>query len=351
LRCFHGHPHNNNPGKDVSMRPLVLACSVVAALACAAGAQAQQCGPLKRALSLDLRPGPQGGPLFGVAVTVNGTPRVFQLNTAGQISRVSPAIVSELKLSPRSQGQMFARNGAVRNGAVVTVDLGVGNQVLKDNEMLVMQGSGPFDGIYAPDLMQHYDIEMDFAGRKLNYFLTDHCDGQVVYWPNAGITSVPIRGWTEHASYPIMTIPVAVDGHPMMATVETGDPGTTMEADTAHQLFDLTADSPGAVPLGTMNGNASQRVYGYTFKTLTIGGVTINAPRVRVEPDLLGRGTSDTIMADSRVVRHTDNKVPALRLGMNVLGRLHLYIAAKEQKLYLTQGADQGTGAGAAARP
>ena len=334
------------------MRPLALAFSLLAATAAfAAGAQAQSCGPLKRALSLDLKPGPAGGPLFGVAVTVNGTPRTFALSTNGQISRLGRAVVTELKLSPRSQGRLLARNGAVRNAQVVTVDLGVGGQVLKDNEMIVADDPGRFDGVYAPDLMQHYDIDMDFAARKLNYFLSDHCDGQVIYWTTAGATSVPVRGWTEHASYPVMTVPVSVEGHELMATVNTGDPITIMEADTAHQLFNLTADSPGAIPLGTMNGNASQRIYGYTFKTLAIGGLVMNNVRVRVEPDLLGTGTRDTLQADSHIVRRTDNRAPAVRLGMNVLGRLHLYIAAKEEKLYLTQGADQGAGGAPAARP
>jgi predicted aspartyl protease len=322
---------------------------VLLALSTAAGfvpaAQAADCGALTRALSLDLTPGPAGGPLLGVAVTINGTPRNFLLDTDGQVSRVSRAIVTQLGLSPRSQGKLLALNGAVINSYVVTVDLGVGSAMLKNNEMLVQENPGRFDGLFAPDLMQHYDIDLDFAGRKLNYFLTDHCDGKVAYWVNSGITSVDLRGWTEHANYPEPTIPVSIDGHEVLAVINTGNANTTLDADTAHQLFDLTADSAGTVPMGTMNGNASQRVYGYTFKTLAIGGLTISSPRITILPDLMGKQGTDTVRADSRIVRYTDHRLPTVRLGMDMLRRLHVYIAAKENKVYLTLAADQGQGA------
>jgi hypothetical protein len=329
------------------MRPLVLAFSLLATTAVlAAAAQAQTCGPLKRALSLDLRPGPQGGPLFGVAVTVNGTPRTFLLNTRNS-SAVSRQVVTEQKISTRTWGKSYLIDGSSINAYAVTIDLGVGGQVLKDNEMLVNENLGRWDGLFAPDLMQHYDIEMDFVGRKLNYFLTDHCDGQVVYWPNAGITSVDFHGWDDHRDFPDLTIPVSIDGHEVMASVIASNPDTTMDADTAHQLFQLTADSPGAVPLGTLDGNLAHRVYGYTFKTLTIGGLTIRSPRMRVIPDLVGTKGTETVQADSHIVRRTDHTLPAIRLGMNVLGRLHLYLAAKEHKLYITNAPAAAQSAGA----
>jgi hypothetical protein len=308
-------------------------------------AQAADCGTLKRALSLDLTPGPRGGPFYGVAVTVNGTPRNFALSTAAKISRLSRAVVTQLGLTPRSQGKMLGLNGSVSNAYVVTVDLGVGSALLKNNEMFIDESDGPFDGQFSSDLMQHYDIDIDFAGRKLNYFVTDHCDGQVVYWPNSGVTNVTYRGWTQHADNPLMIIPVSINGHEVLADVNTSIARTTLDADTANQLFGVTADSPGTVPMGTVNGNNSQRIFGYTFKTLSIGGLTISDPRLTVMPDIVGKQGTDTVRADSRIVRYTDHNLPTVRLGMDMLRRLHIYIATKEQKLYVTLAADQGQGA------
>jgi hypothetical protein len=323
-----------------------IAITSLAVLVAALPAHAADCGTLTRAISLDLAPGPGGGPRFGVPVTVNGTPRTLMLNTAYRESRLSRSLVTQLGLSPRSAGKMLSVRGGVANGYVVTVDLGIGPSMIKDNPMRVDENDGPFDGAFGADLMDRYDIELDFAARKLNYFLTDHCDGKVVSWPNAGATSVPFRGWgtiaTRNAAMrrggltptPMMlTIPVSIDGHELQAMVNTSLPTTTLEADDAHALFDLSPDSAGAVPMGTMDGNPAHRVFGYTFKTLAIGGVTISNPRISVMPNLLGTTTSDTLRADTRLGRRTDDRLPPVRLGMDMLRRLHLYIATKEEKL------------------
>jgi hypothetical protein len=67
-----------------------------------------------------------------------------------------------------------------------------------------------------------------------------------------------------------------------------------------------------------------------------MGGMTIRNPRLRVVPDLIGTGTVDTLRADSRVRRRTDEFLPTVQLGMDVLSRLHLYIEIKEKKLHFT---------------
>jgi hypothetical protein len=338
---------------------------VLLVLAAAAGftahAQAADCGPLREALSLDLQPGP-GGARFGVPVTINGTPRNLLLNTEFKVSRVSRAVVNDQKLSTSSYGKMLALNGQVLNGYMVTVDLGIGSSLLKGTEMLVDENGGGFDGEFATDLMQRYDIEMDFTGRKLNYFLPDHCEGKVVYWPTAGFTSIPIRGWgarlantsamnhTGMTPHPEgLTITVAIDGHDVEAAIDTNVAQTTLDSDTARSLFNLTADSPGVTQLGSMDGTQAHRRFGYAFKTLSFGGVTLHDPHIMMMPDLLGTKSSEMIQADSHIQRRTDDRLPTMRIGMDILRNLHLYIATREQKLYLTLAPQPGYGRGAAA--
>jgi hypothetical protein len=65
-------------------------------------------------------------------------------------------------------------------------------------------------------------------------------------------------------------------------------------------------------------------------------------------PDLLGTKSSEMIQADSHIQRRTDDRLPTMRIGMDILRNLHLYIATNEQKLYLTL-APQPSGGGAAA--
>lgn len=176
------------------MRFHILAFTAVIVL-CTAPAQAQQstCGPLTRAFSLDLTPGPGGG-RYAVTITVNGQQKQFLLSTGSPNSRLARRVVNELKLSQRSQGRMLIGNGQVNNAYVVTADLEIGPMKGPKHEMVVAENPGPFDGIFGRDLMQNYDVEIDFACGKPSYFLTDHCPGRVVHWATNGIPSVDFIG-------------------------------------------------------------------------------------------------------------------------------------------------------------
>lgn len=315
-------------------------------------AQAQQCGNLTRAFSLDLTPGP-GGARYGVPVTVNGVTKQFVLSTRDWASRLSLDVVAELKLNARqlNGSVMLASDGTTRNASIVRADLGIGPMKAPGHEMYVMERSGAFDGLFSPDLMQNYDIELDFAGRKLNYFLTDHCPGRVVYWTNSGFTTVEYKGWDNNASQAGITIPVTLDGKQVYAEIDTNSPITTVDADAARSLFNLTPDSQGAIPLGALDNNPAHRMYGWTFKSLQIGGLAISNTRTQVIPDLIGSRDANMLTPDSRVRRHTDEYQPTVRIGMDVLRRLHLYIAANERKIYITPAAGPASAPQAPATP
>jgi predicted aspartyl protease len=316
------------------MRKLLLACLLLAA---PAGAQAQQCGNLVRVMSLALD---DHGNYFTVPVTVNGQPRHFLLDTGGAFTQIAlpTAKAMNLAIAP-SRIQTFDMYGNSSAGQV-RVDIGVGRLTAKNEDVLV-SSLGVADGIFAADFMQNYDIDIDFAARKLNYFLTDHCDGRVVYWPAGVVAAVPFHGWNSHGDSH-MNVTVKLDGHEMTAMIDTGASGSTLDAATARQLFDLTPETPGAVPLGVM-GASNRKIFGWAFKTLEIGGLTIRDPHLRVIPELMGKNDDSNIAADSHIRRITDGMQPTMLIGMNTLRKLHMYIAFKEHKLYLTAGSDQVT--------
>ncbi len=330
------------------MRPSALVLLVLAVLAgFAPAAQAQQCGNLVRALSVDLE---DHGSYFAVPLTINGTPRRYLLDTGGALTQISLDTIKAMGMTPQpSRFVMYDMYGN-KNSGQIRADIGLGGQTIKNREMQVT-GMGGLDGIFAADLMQNFDIDIDFAAKKLNYFLTDHCDGRVVYWPASVIASVPFHGWTINGDSH-MNVTVKLDGHDVPAIIDTGASTSTLDADTARQLFDLTADSPGAVVKGTMAGT-SRKVFGWTFKTLEIGSIVIRDPRLDVLPNLMGKGRGDRedIAADSHIQRITDGMQPTMLIGMETLRKLHLYIAFKERKLYLTAGSDQTTQRPAAAAP
>jgi hypothetical protein len=88
--------------------------------------------------------------------------------------------------------------------------------------------------------------------------------------------------------------------------------------------------------MGMLDNNPAHRMFGWTFKSLKIGGLTITNAKMQVVPDLTGTKERTMLTAGSRLQRHTDEFQPTVRIGMDVLRRLHLYIAAKEKKIYIT---------------
>ena len=158
-----------------------------------------------------------------------------------------------------------------------------------------------------------------------------------------------VTTWPDSSTSPACSRALA-SARLMPATIDTNLAQTTLDADTAHALFDLTADSPGVVQLGSMDGTQTHRRFGYVFKTLSFGGVTLHDPHIMMVPNLLGSKSSETIQADSRIQRRTEDRLASMRIGMDILRTLHLYIATKEQKLYLTLAPPPAGRAGAPAQ-
>jgi hypothetical protein len=194
-------------------------------------------------------------------------------------------------------------------------------------------------GVLANDLMAAFDVEMDFAGGKLKYFLADHCEGQGVYWPATAVAVVPYSSQKMGSNRPDshLQVPVTLDGHSLDATIDTGSPRSTISAYAAGYIFHVTADSPGAVPLGTVENDPNHKVFGYVFGSLALEGVTINNPRIVVYPDLYGsKDPNNRVRTGDFIKRVDDQPRPELTIGMDVLRKLHLYVASKEHKLYIT---------------
>jgi hypothetical protein len=170
--------------------------------------------------------------------------------------------------------------------------------------------------------MGEYDIELDFAGGKMNYFSRDHCPGKVVYWPAAAIAVVPIRfGDMQH-----LVLDVSLDGHPFRAMIDTGAPGTTLTMGEARRVFGLTpADG--------------DKPFEHVFQKLSFEGLEVANPHIAVIPDKTGsKDPNNDFVTGSRVHRvdDADTSDPVMLIGMNILSKLHLYIAFSERKIYVT---------------
>jgi hypothetical protein len=327
--------------RNLNWWPSALSAAVVILCGLAAPAFADDCGPLQQAASVDLTMTPNGLPM--VPVTLNGSPRKFLFGTAGSISTITQAAADSLNLSAvSSRVRLLSTNGNASSRFVSVASFVYGGLQGKDLEFLISPDSNlgspnlPVDGELAGDIMKRYDTEMDFAGGKLSYFLPDHCDGHVVHWTTAPASVVPFRRTQPGIRNPNDTdirFHVTLDGKDLLAVLNTAGGRSQMSARTAD-TYDVNEDTMGTVPLGTMAGH---KVFSYAFKTIAFGDVTVNNPRVVILPDVVGRNDPNNAgRTDSRIKKEDDDLEPDLSIGMDVIRQLHIYVATKEEKLYIT---------------
>jgi len=328
--------------------PLALAAAFLSLSALAAPAQADDCGPLKKLLSLDLTSAPSG--VSSIPVTINGSPRRLEFDTAGGRSVLSEGALDSLGLHAVSGNvKLLDRSGNASQRSVTIDSLVIGGMEAKNVVFQVSPNPNfggnpqlPVDGGLANDIMENYDLDLDYAGGKVSYFSPDHCDGHVVYWTTSPPSVIPFRhtapGSFNNADTHIR-FHVNLDGKDLQAVLNTAAARSQMSARTAG-TYDVNEDTKGTVPLGT---TAGRKVFGYTFKTIAFGDVTVTNPHIVVLPDVVGRNDpNNAVRADSRIRKVDDDVgVPDITIGMDVIRQLHVYIAAKEGKLYITAAADQ----------
>ncbi|MBV9993024.1 MAG: aspartyl protease family protein [Alphaproteobacteria bacterium] len=331
------------------------AFAVLAALAAffvsaAAGdAAAQTCG-LSLMASLDMTMLPDGR--FTVPVTLNGVSHQFLVDTAGVFSEISDSAAQKLGLKETEAGTfLYGASGKLKLGAATVTSFKVGNNEARNFHIAVrhLPADAPAppkeqtkteaetDGLLAPDFLSLFDVEIDTAKKKANLFSQDHCPGKVVYWTRGGYADLPFR-FTSGAimSTPHIQLRMTLDGHDVSAALDTGADGSYLRKRSAVQIFGVDETSPGVSKVA--DSPDAYPVYRKQFGSLTLGGLTVQNPVVYIFP---GKEEDAFRMEHSEKSRddpiYGSSLAPEdFTLGMNVLSKLHLYIAYKEKKVYIT---------------
>lgn len=279
-----------------------------------------------------------------IPVTVNGTKEHFLVDTGGVASTISSSVVDALHLKRHELSRYtevyFADGSRVKHYADVDA-LGIGRAQASNVKLLVMPehsqtGMDTLQGTLASDLLRNFDLDFDFAGGKLNLISPDHCKGKVVYWASAYAT-LPFSMWRGNDH---IQIPVTLDGQKFTAIVDTGASRTSLLADTARSDFGLEPGGPGmeAVP------GASDKTLGHyrhRFKALILNGVKVKNPLIVIIPDDMKKSfwSHHTEKSARDPVYGVGIDPEPIILGMDVLRKLHLYIAYGERTLYVTPAA------------
>ncbi len=176
---------------------------------------------LKLMASLDMTEDTYGQLL--VPLEINGSSKLFIVDTAGVYSAVFDGAVDQLHLGRRrvDNGIEFCMpNGSQIKFGTIANSLKTGNNEVKDLHMLVLpddHGNEAVAGILGPDILRVLDVDFDFGGKKLNLFSPDHCEGKVVYWAKS-YTTVPFK--ISGGSHILVT--TNLDGHDIRTAVDMG---------------------------------------------------------------------------------------------------------------------------------
>jgi hypothetical protein len=299
----------------------------------AMAARAQDCTPSKLLATVEMQSAEPESNIRTVPVTLNGVTRHMVLDTGGAITQLSRDTIAELKLPMRRSGAaVYDINGRVSRNFAMVKDFTFGDLHRNDAALLVWPDpSRPYAGELAQDMLQPYDVDVDFATGQLKMYAKGpkgQCPGPSG-WTPATRTEMRNKGWHLH-------IPVILDGRSYDAIFDTGSRHTIMRLPAARRDFGLDADSPGMEPYRAINGDPFLNGSLRRFSKLSFGGITMDRPEILIVPDVMNRHADRSPMARNRAYFHNaDLILPELSLGMDVLKHLHLYLAFGEQALYI----------------
>jgi predicted aspartyl protease len=284
-------------------------------------ANASECKPLRILNSIKMTTNSDRS-RFYVPVQINGTPKELLLDTGGAMTQILESVAKELKLEDTySRIVMRDMYGHVSDRAARVKTFDIGTQRAEDLKIVKAALPALPDGaagLLSTDLFLQYDIDLDFGADRLNYFSQDHCEGRVAYWPERPLAVIPVDLSGGH-----LNVDVTLDGQTFHAILDTGAPTTTTRVAAISDAFQLERGSP-ALPLADGDPNRPDlKYYTHKFERLSFGDITVLNPQIFLRPD-------------SGVTAFGTNKDREIIIGLNVLRRLHIYIAYGEKKLYIS---------------
>ena len=273
-----------------------------------------------------------------VPVEIAGGPKLMLLDTGAYFTLMNSATVNELHLTPApSTLRLYDVTGAKAAG-FVTALFRIGN--LRSGNIQFMLSPSSIDdfgdprvaGVLGADILTNFDLSIDFGAHRIDLISPNHCEGQAVYWPERPIAVIPFKLQDRSA----IILPVTLDGHEVKAQLDTGASTSTLEKGKAERSFDLVLGSADTPVASDLNGAKGLTTWKHRFKSLSLAGIEVANPEIRIIPDKMSERLNDWSTGTMLDRKANSVETPPMLLGMNVLEHLHIYIAYREKKLYIT---------------
>jgi len=251
---------------------------------------------------------------FTVPVVLNGQTLDFLVDTGGVSATIDTDQAQNLQLRTQRANALRGVAGTRLDYFAVAKTFSLG-RLQGENIPVYIDSRLPdgADGTLSPDMMKHFDVDIDLPRGTLSLFSQKHCPGQVVHWTRSGHVVLPMQVASRSGH---IEVPVMVDGKKFVAILDTGARHSIISMRAAKALG-ISENSP---DLKSVNDQDTEyKRYDYPFKVLDFNGISVTRPRLQIVSDnyLPGR--------DIEMI-----------IGVSILRRLHLYIAYGEEKLYIT---------------
>jgi hypothetical protein len=284
-----------------------------AAVLFAAPALAQSCN-LQRLATLPLSFNAPDG--IAVPVKISGRDYTMAVELGTPETAVGTGVVRDLKLRTHALKGAFTYYGAIASREVSLPTLAIGGQFGDRLPAIVVPSENlpaGTDGVLGSRLLANSDVDLDFAGGKMNLFSAAHCAGGVVYWSDtAAVVPFALNDMNR------IVFHMTLDGSDVSVAFAVGA-ASTMRLQAAYSVF---------------GDSAHRRINSrHPFKTLAVGGLAISNPAIGIVDDVTDPSCNGEFREPSCFSR-TD-----VELGLATLKQLHIYVAFAEKKLYIT-GAD-----------
>ena len=270
----------------------------------------------------------------------------FRLDGAGSGINSDVAKAMDLYVTSIPPNVTVHRDGEEITRIAHVKDVHLGQQTIKEMEFLMLRPGRYTNGVvgdFGTMLFEKVDFELDLAAGKLNLFSNDRCPGMAVYWTKTGFAKLPLKKSAARETG-FIRAEVMLDGKPLTVAFSTqGRSRIGMNA--MRRIFNVDQTSPDLVAVN--EDLLGHKIYRYPLKELTADGLTVSHPYIVVYDDEPRPECSDKLhfkLPTPEESIHSPTQPQLARcfggddavLGLSVLKKLHIFVSAKENMLYLT---------------
>jgi len=305
--------------------------------------------------------GVPGSSLVTVPMAINGFKKEFLLDIGfKRAPEVSPALRAELGLPQifipgenisAPPGSPFGGGGLsnvivreARNGPSGAAEDIVGAGALeigraKGEHLKFLVGEKwkfqqtAYEGSVTGDFFRHYDVELDFAEKQINWLTPIKCTDphQIVFWAHTNVAILPVT-IAPDSRYQMQA---PIKGHTINLDLDTSSEHSVMRRDIAELYVGLKAQAPDMIPDGDRVDGHHMPIYVHNFPEMIFAGGSILALNVPVR--IQNYSLRPANLREVAVGRHDDQeRIPDFTMGMDLLKFLHLYIVPGQGNIYVT---------------